>query len=944
MIRYIFEPVKNFLCSRMFLMLLMIGALYGCIIVRLFHLQILDSEEYADAYLEQTEKEIVTAGTRGLIYDRNGNLLAGNELSYAVTISDDVESGSSRSETLNAIIHTLIHILKENGDTVKNSLSIGYEEGEFVYKTTSETARLRFLKDIYGVTDLVTEEGEDYSLKTAQDCYLYLKDKYDVDDSYSIEDTLDIIYIRIQLTAIYYQKYKSITVASGISEESVASIYEHEAELTGVTVTIQTNRIYYNGMYFSHILGYTGLISDSQLESFLDEGLDYNNADIVGKAGIESSMEQELQGTKGYTTVSVNNTGKVLEVLSTTEAEAGSDIYLTIDRDLQIACYHLLEQELSGILVSKIVNCEPTEIEDSSSQISAKQVYFQLINNNVVDITRLDREDASENEKNILAVYKTHEKEALDFLEVVFRMDNTTALNSYSDEYQRYIMSCLERLADSSSWGILTASDIPSSDATYAAWSEGTISPSEWILYCISQNAVSLTNLGIEEEYVETEVIFEAIVAYIFEHIDDNTDFSKVVYEQLIYQGYITGGQVCLLLFNQGILEEDTSVMNRLATGSSAASYDFIIEKISSLEITPGELALDPCSGSVVVTDPDTGEVLACVSYPSYDNNYLSGTINPEYWSKLLADSSSPLYNRATQTRTAPGSTFKMVTATAGLEEGIITPDTYIRDKGIFTLISPSPKCWIYPGNHGSINCANALKASCNYFFYSVGYSLGNAGSTFSDEAGLATLEKYAAMYGLTSKSGVEIDENQPIFSTESIVRSAIGQGSHSFTNVQLARYVSTIANGGNNYELTLIGKVQDSEGNDVYENEGTLTGILNLQESTLDTITEGMRLVISSGSVKSVFSDLEKAGVKAAGKSGTAQENLTRSNHSLFVSMAPYDDPEVVVTVVIPFGGSSSYAAEVNSKVLKYYYGLITLEEILEGSFTDITDSLSND
>ncbi|MBE5921563.1 MAG: hypothetical protein E7269_02275 [Lachnospiraceae bacterium] len=940
---YILQSIKAVFRSRLFLLAMIIFALYGCIIVRLFDLQIVNSDQYMNTYLEQTEREIVSAGTRGLIYDRKGNLLAGNELSYAVTITDDIESSKTKNETLNSIIHHLVSILHSNGDELTVSTSIDYTDNSFVYTTSSESARIRFLKDIYGVSDLIKEDGTDLSLSTAEDAYLFLKDKYGVDEDYTIEEALDIITVRFELSAIFYQKYKSVTVATDISDESVAAIYEQEAKLTGVAVELKTTRVYYDSKYFAHIIGYTGSISETQLETFLEEGKDYISSDVVGKSGIESYMEDELQGTKGYKTVSVNSTGKVLDVLSVTEAEAGNDVYLTIDRDLQIAAYNLLEQELAGILISKIKNIEPSAQQEGDTDIPVKQVYFQLINNNIVDITILNREDATANEQTIYSIYQQYEAEAVEFLTLAFQKSNTAKLGSYSSEKQKYITSCIDMLENT--WSILDTSTILSADTTKTAWNNGELAPAEWLTYCIAQNCISLSRLGINDEYASSDVIFDTIVAYIFEHIEDNTAFAKIIYQQLIYASRITGGQVCNLLYNQGVLKEDQTMMSRLATGRGDISYQFILDKISSLEITPGELALDPCSGSVVITDPNNGDVLACVTYPSYDNNYLSGSIDATYWNKLLADAASPLYNRATQTRTAPGSTFKMLTAITGLEEGIITSDTVIVDKGIFTAVTPSPRCWIHPGNHGAINCKNALKVSCNYFFYQIGYTLGKSvGTKYSDEAGLDILEKYADMFGLTSKSGIEIDENEPLFSTENIVRSAIGQGSHSYSNVQLARYVSTIANGGNNYELTLIDKVQDSAAEEVSEMESMLTNIVTLQDSTWDTVTTGMRLVIRDGSIKSVFAPLEKAGVYAAGKSGTAQENLLRSNHSLFVSMAPYDDPEVVTTVVIPFGGTSSYAAEVNSKILQYYYGLITLDEIMEGSFTGITSEVTND
>lgn len=195
-----------------------------------------------------------------------------------------------------------------------------------------------------------------------------------------------------------------------------------------------------------------------------------------------------------------------------------------------------------------------------------------------------------------------------------------------------------------------------------------------------------------------------------------------------------------MLLYDQNVLEYDEAAYTALRSGSSA--FEFIREQIKQIKITPAQLALDPCSGSLVVTDTNSGDVLALVTYPSYDNNKLSGSVDAVYWKQLNSDLSLPLYNRATQTRTAPGSTFKMLSAITGLEEGYLTPGRTITDLGEFKKITPSPKCWRYPGNHGSINVSQALEHSCNYFFYEVGYELSiDEHGGFSSDLGLSKLK-----------------------------------------------------------------------------------------------------------------------------------------------------------------------------------------------------------
>ncbi len=209
------------------------------------------------------------------------------------------------------------------------------------------------------------------------------------------------------------------------------------------------------------------------------------------------------------------------------------------------------------------------------------------------------------------------------------------------------------------------------------------------------------------------------------------------------------------------------------------------------------------------MTDPNTGEVLACVSYPGYDNNRLTNTLDSEYFAALNRDKSSPLYSKATQQQTAPGSTFKPVVAVAGLEEGVISPSEIIHATGVFTDAYGSPTCWIYNqyhGSHGNINMVDAIKVSCNYYFYEVGFRLGGGRSTgYSSDKALSLLAKYATQFGLNANSGIELSESDPQLSTKDGIRSSIGQGNALFTVSQLARYVSTIANRGTVYNLTLL-------------------------------------------------------------------------------------------------------------------------------------------
>ena len=372
--------------------------------------------------------------------------------------------------------------------------------------------------------------------------------------------------------------------------------------------------------------------------------------------------------------------------------------------------------------------------------------------------------------------------------------------------------------------------------------------------------------------------------------------------------------------------------MAKLRTGI-ISPFSFLKSKIKSLDISPGELGLTPCSASVVVTDPKTGKVKALVSYPSYDNNKFANSVDTDYFSKINTNSASPLLNRATQQKTAPGSTYKMVSATAALEEGIINPYSTVTDRHVFDKIGPpSPKCWS-TSSHGTINVSQAIQHSCNYFFYEMGYQLsGLSGGILNNERGLKKLKQYAEIYGLTDKSGVELSEAEPQVSDTDAVRSAIGQGSNSYTPVQLSRYVSTISNGGTCYDLTLINSIVDTSTDKKKNNKANVRNKLDIQDSTFEAIRKGMYMVVNTGSLSSVFKDVP---VKVAGKTGTAQISDNEPNHALFVSYAPYNSPEISVTVVMPNAFTSSNAASLASYIYRYYFDESSRKKLLKNSAT---------
>lgn len=323
--------------------------------------------------------------------------------------------------------------------------------------------------------------------------------------------------------------------------------------------------------------------------------------------------------------------------------------------------------------------------------------------------------------------------------------------------------------------------------------------------------------------------------------------------------------------------------------------------------------------GAAAVVSVGTGEVLALASYPTYDLS----TFNEDY-DELVNDQRLPMFNRATQGIYAPGSTFKMVTAVAALESGIITPSSIIQDRGIYTYYKdPQPMCWIYSqtgSTHGRINVSQAITDSCNYFFYEVGRL-----------TGIRTLDSYASQFGLGQSTGIEIGDSSGVLASPEwaeshdqewtdgqTITAAIGQSYNLFTPLQLANYVATLVGGGDHYQAHLLKNVK------AYDNSRLLymygdkpMNTVEISDSTLSAVTKGMHELTVSGSVAYAF---ENCVVSAGAKTGSAQVGTDIAN-GVFVAYAPYENPEIAVAIVIEKGGSGAALANTAVEIINSWF-----------------------
>ncbi len=472
----------------------------------------------------------------------------------------------------------------------------------------------------------------------------------------------------------------------------------------------------------------------------------------------------------------------------------------------------------------------------------------------------------------------------------------------------------------------------------------------------LAAHVIGYTGKIKEEEYNEKkdtysidDIIGKTGVEYIFEKYLKGKDGEKQV--EMSVDGTITGESVAknAIAGSDVVLTIDSNLQQVTET-----ALENCINKIRNGGFSQ---RYDAQGGAAVVMNVNTGEVLATASYPTFEPQWFVGGISQENWAYLRDDTRHPQLNKATQSTYEPGSTFKMVTAIAGLETGAITTKERINDTGVYRKYNSEWKCWYYTSyhrGHGYQNVTQALQHSCNYFFYETG-----------DRMGIDNLAKYALHFGLGKKTGIELpnEKDGAVASRETyaklrnngkigpgdVLNAAIGQGDNNFTPMQIAKYISSVANGGTVVKPTIVKSILNSDGTEVsreeienYTNEkvgyqNTDDGI-TINPESISVAKEGMRMAASEagGTAYNIFKNFTQ---EVAGKTGSAEAGKDKNGNDLvnawFVCFAPYEKPEVAVVVMIENGGHGNYAAEVARDVLTQYFGMNQSTESVKESMS---------
>ncbi len=438
-----------------------------------------------------------------------------------------------------------------------------------------------------------------------------------------------------------------------------------------------------------------------------------------------------------------------------------------------------------------------------------------------------------------------------------------------------------------------------------------------------------------DSRYDQNDMVGKSGIEYIFEKYLKGTngvkqidmDVNGTTTDEYISKEAVAGSDIILTIDSklQAITEEALKAnIEKIASGGFGRVYG-------------------ADAGSAVVLNVKTGEVIAMASYPDYKPSDFVNGIDTNTWNYYINGETKPLENKAISMNYSPGSTFKMVTALAGLETGAITTTERINDTGVYPY-AHHPVCWYYTSyhsGHGRLNVSQAIQHSCNYFFYEVGKRIG-----------IDTLAKYAYYLGLGHKTGIElngeangnlassqraVEENRQWYLGETL-SAAIGQSYNTFTPLQMAKYVAMVANGGKKIDVTIVKSIVNADGSEVPRNEyesyvnGKLglteddTEELNFSQENINAVLEGMRGVTSEsgGTAYSTFKDFN---IEVGGKTGSAQTGIEGKTNAWFVGFAPFDDPEIAIVVFVRNGGHGGYTAEVAKEIIAQYFGMNTTQ-----------------
>ena len=823
------QRIIRFFTNRLLILFICFSLMFYVLVIELFDMQIVNAGMYGDTTRPiPTFREMEIAAQRGEIFDRHGRPLAINEATMILKI----DPAAIMTPDINRTIFELIRLLERNGEEYVDNFPISLNKPYIFLFDGNEGRERRWKRDM----DIPEE-------LTAEESVVFLRRFFNIPDEMSILDARKVIGLRSEIHMRRFRRQEHFTVAFNIRKETLVAIEENNEIFPGIYADYDFLRHYPEGRHFAHIVGYIrGLTEERELEHF---GEGYYFGRIVGKTGIEFSLEHELAGNRGTKLVEVSDSGRELRSIPITDPRPGNNIFLTIDARLQRRTYEILEDVLSEILVNKLRGVSARE-----DPITPQQFFISMLRGPFISI---------------------------------------------ADIYNAPDDSTIVRIRD------YLRQELPDLDTDLSA--------------DIAKIRTALTDA-----------------------IRDNR---------------ITPHQMTFVLYEQGYIVGDEAYMIRFLRGTMS-TVDVLVDALENRSITPQMTGLDPSTGSAMIVCVRTGDVLAAVNYPSYDTNRYVNTMDVDYFVRQQNDPTRPQFDRVFWEQRAPGSTFKMIPAIAGLESGTITPRTTIHDGVSFQRVGrPYLRCWS-PVSHGAINVATAIEVSCNYFFAEMSFRMAT-GERREFEA-INTLNRYMIAFGLNSPTGVEIREpnqniaegqlviSSPAFKEARVlaanpnarpheytwfagdtVRTSIGQSLNNYSTAVMTSYFATLATGGVRHKFNLVDKIVAANGEVVKNTEPVVKDVVQMSQETINAVNRGM-LDVTRGSRGTATSIFRGFPINVAGKTGTAEEIANRPDHTSFGGFAPHENPEIAVYVMIPFGATRALpnaSAIVTLRMMEEYFGL---------------------
>ena len=735
----------------------------------------------------------------------------------------------------------MLDIFEANHDeiTLEQVFPISYDVNTGFYfidafdPAMNEIGLYNFLAEIFNSSrDDLTIEQKNVS---ADEAFQYIVDTtFELPKTESIDTLLLMAQVRYAIFCGRWDPTAPILIAKNISDKTQAAIMERRSDFDGFVVEKQYTREYPEGELFAHIVGYASHINSFELEE--KSQLGYTAEDIIGKTGIELEYENSLRGKDGVMRIELDgDTGNRVNEVTLFPSEQGNSIFLTIDRDLQEQAYNALYNQIKSLLIQKITGISSKASAKEGETYSVIDVFCALLDNQFLPISLI--ENSEEFYANALKeLYDQQSEGHLSYLKTLI-LDSNTEFRYYSGIQQDIYNLMIESMRDN---GHLSY-DYQNDEDFYSIYASGNMPTRDFFEYCLNSDYLSKDVYNLSDFDTEIDTKISAILSSEFDNLRRNNEYKKRIYKYILENHLYSEEAFLYLLYEEELLSNADGSREAVFSGT-ISTLDCILQKINMDEITPSDLNLDPCSGSIVLTDCNSGEVLAIASYPSFDPNLFLNSSS--YYNQIVLDNSGPLTFRALHEMRAIGSTYKMCTAITGLDLNYIDETTSIYDYYSYPNVNSitQPVCWSEI-SHGDTNVITALDHSCNYFFYEVGFLLSDPKPNleFDDRIGLKKMANYAEKLGLATKTGIEIGEGTPKTSDQDAIRSAIGQGTNAFSAANVNRYTCTLANGGYVYDLYLVDAIHSARGEVLYETLPNLSSNTSISQKIYNVVKQGI-------------------------------------------------------------------------------------------------------